>query len=201
MTSQFVEMTLSSYLFDFVFYLLSSLMTGPNFMSISSLVLELGQFSFIRDWPEIRKSETPPFEFCPISGNWGELEIANLTRMSQSTDDLPILNILPFCHKTGKAKEAYTGYINLFHNNELFIRLIIWRYLPSATFSSASDNKVLKENALSNDTLVKYDQQIIKYLTIVQIHTMTWWIHLMATSKFHILPLICHSESFLEVCS
>ena len=81
--------------------------------------------------------------------------------MSQSTDDLPILNILPFYHKTGKAKEAYTGYINLFHNNELFIRLIIWRYLPSATFPSASDNKVLKENALSNDTLVKYGQQII----------------------------------------
>ena len=27
------------------------------------------------NWPEIRKSETPPFEFCPISGYWGELGI------------------------------------------------------------------------------------------------------------------------------
>ena len=51
-------------------------------MSISSLVLELWQFSFIRDWPEIRKSEIPPSEFCPISGDWGELWIPNLARMS-----------------------------------------------------------------------------------------------------------------------
>ena len=43
--------------FDAVLFLLSSLVTGPSFMSISSLVLELWQFSFIRDWPEIRKSE------------------------------------------------------------------------------------------------------------------------------------------------
>ena len=35
--------------FDVVLFLLSSLVTGPNFMSTSSLVLELWQFSFIRD--------------------------------------------------------------------------------------------------------------------------------------------------------
>ena len=34
---------------------LSSLVTSPIFMSISLLVLELWQFLFIRDWPEIRK--------------------------------------------------------------------------------------------------------------------------------------------------
>ena len=68
--------------FDVVLFLFSSLVTGPSFMSISSLVLELWQFSFIRDWPEIRKSEIPPSEFCPISGDWGELWIPNLARMS-----------------------------------------------------------------------------------------------------------------------
>ena len=36
-------------------------------MSISSLVLELLQLSFIRDWPEIWKSEIPPSEFFPVS--------------------------------------------------------------------------------------------------------------------------------------
>ena len=36
--------------FDPVLFLLSSLVTGPSFMTISSLVLELWQFSFIRDW-------------------------------------------------------------------------------------------------------------------------------------------------------
>ena len=68
--------------FDVVLFLLSSLVTDPSFMLISSLVLELWQFSFIRDWPEIRKSEIPPSEFCPISGDWGELWIPNLARMS-----------------------------------------------------------------------------------------------------------------------
>ena len=52
--------------------LLSSLVTDPSFMSISSLVLELWQFSFIRDWPEIRKSEIPPSVFCPIIEDWDE---------------------------------------------------------------------------------------------------------------------------------
>ena len=68
--------------FDVVLFLLSSLVTGPSFMSISSLVLELWQFSFIRDWPEIRKTEIPPSEFCPISEDWGELWMQNLAWMS-----------------------------------------------------------------------------------------------------------------------
>ena len=53
--------------FDNVLFLLSSLVTGPSFMSIS-LVLELWQFPFIRDWLELQKSEIPPSEFCPTSG-------------------------------------------------------------------------------------------------------------------------------------
>ena len=81
MTSQFSDMT-SSNVFDVFLFLLSSLVTGPSFMSVSSLVLESWQFLFIRDWPEIRKSEIPPSEFCPISGDWGELWIPNLARMS-----------------------------------------------------------------------------------------------------------------------
>ena len=64
--------------FDVILFFLSSLVTGPSFMSISSLVLELWQFTFIRDWPEILKSEIPPSEFCLISGDWGELGIPTL---------------------------------------------------------------------------------------------------------------------------
>ena len=60
-----------------VLFLLSSLVTCPSLMSIWSLVLELWQFSFIKDWPEIRKSEISPSEFCPIPGDWGELWIPN----------------------------------------------------------------------------------------------------------------------------
>ena len=68
--------------FDVVLFLLSSLVTGPSFMSISSLVLELWQFFFIRDWPEIRKLEMPTSEFFLMSGDWGQLWIPNLARMS-----------------------------------------------------------------------------------------------------------------------
>ena len=53
-----------------------------KFMSISSLVLELRQFSFIMDWPEILKLQIPLSDFCPISGDWGELGIPHLARMS-----------------------------------------------------------------------------------------------------------------------
>ena len=70
--------------FDVVLFPLSILVIGPSFMSISSLFLELSQwqFSFISDWPEIRKLEKPPSEFYPISGDWGKLRIENLARIS-----------------------------------------------------------------------------------------------------------------------
>ena len=82
MKSQFADTTSSPNFFDIVLFLLLSLVTGPSFMSISSLVLELWQFSLIRDWPEIRKSEIPISEFYPISEDWNELEIPNLAQMS-----------------------------------------------------------------------------------------------------------------------
>ena len=69
------DMTSLSNFFDVVLFLLSGLVTGPSFMSTSSLVLEFWQFSFIRDWLEIRKLEIPPSEFCQITGDWGELQI------------------------------------------------------------------------------------------------------------------------------
>ena len=81
MTSQFSDMTSWSNFYDIVLFLLSSLGTAPSFMSISWLVLELWQFSFIRDWPEIQKSQIRPSEFSPISGDWGELWIPNLARV------------------------------------------------------------------------------------------------------------------------
>ena len=82
MTSQFSDMTSTSNILNVVLFLLSSLVTGQSIISISSLVLELWQFSFTRDWPEIWKWEIHPSEFCPISEDWGKLWIPNLARMS-----------------------------------------------------------------------------------------------------------------------
>ena len=64
--------------FDVILFLLSSSVTSPSFISISSLDLELWQFSFISDWPEIWKLEITQSEFFPMSGEWGELLIQNL---------------------------------------------------------------------------------------------------------------------------
>ena len=36
---------------------------------------------FVRDGLDIPKSKIPPSEFCPISGDWGQLWIPNLPRM------------------------------------------------------------------------------------------------------------------------
>ena len=51
-------------------------------MSKSWLVLELWQFLFIKDWPEIQKLEISPSGFCQISADWGTLGTPNLMRMS-----------------------------------------------------------------------------------------------------------------------
>ena len=87
-------------IFNVAWFLLSSLVTGPNFMSISSMVLELWQFPFIRDWPEIRKSEIPPSEFCSISGDWGELGTLSLAitslKICYRMLQMPGLQLLPF---------------------------------------------------------------------------------------------------------
>ena len=82
MLSKFAKMTSSSHFFDIVLFLLSILVTGLSFISISELVLEVWQFSFIRGWPEIWKSEIPSSEFCSISGDWDELEIQILAEIS-----------------------------------------------------------------------------------------------------------------------
>ena len=64
MTSQFFDIRLSLNFFDVALFLLSSLVTVPIFMSLSSLVLELWQFLFIRDWPKIRKRDCPRLSFA-----------------------------------------------------------------------------------------------------------------------------------------
>ena len=83
-----------------VLFLLASLVTSPNFMSITSLVLELCQFTFISDWPEIRKSEIPPSAFCPVSRDRGQLGISHLAWMSliklTKCYKMPGSQLLPF---------------------------------------------------------------------------------------------------------
>ena len=82
MIPQFSDMTSSSNLFDGAVFLLSNLVTGLSFMSISLMDLELWKLPFIKDWPEIWKSKIRPSKFCPLSGDWGKLGIPNLAQIS-----------------------------------------------------------------------------------------------------------------------
>ena len=72
-------MTSSSNYFDEVLFLLWSLVTGPSFMSISSLVLELTLF-FYKGLT--RNLEIHLSGLCPISGDWCELGIPDLAQIS-----------------------------------------------------------------------------------------------------------------------
>ena len=83
MTSRFPVKSSSPKFFDVAVFLLSCLVTGPSFMSIWSLVPELWQFSFIKDWPKNQKLEIPPSEFCSISGDKNELGIRNWPNVSK----------------------------------------------------------------------------------------------------------------------
>ena len=112
MTSQFSDMTSSSNFFDVVLFFLSRLVTGPNFMSILPLVLELLQFSFIRDWPEIRKSEISPPEICPISGDWDKLGIPKLAPVSLNAAKCQDYSFYRFWVIKGKQ----TGRVKLSHS-------------------------------------------------------------------------------------
>ena len=82
LTSQLTDMASSSVFSCFRVFFLFGLVTGPTLIPISLLVLELWQFSFLRDWPEIRISEIRSSEFYPISGDCGELGKLNLACMN-----------------------------------------------------------------------------------------------------------------------
>ena len=82
MTLQFADMTSSSIFFWGWCVSLLKFSYWSKFHVILWLILELAQFLFINDWPEIWKSEIPPSEFWQISGDWNELGIPHLARMS-----------------------------------------------------------------------------------------------------------------------
>ena len=82
MTSQFADMASSPIFFWHCLVSLVMFSYWSKFHSISWLVLELWQFSFIKHWPKLWKLETPLSKFFPISGDWGELEIPNLAQLS-----------------------------------------------------------------------------------------------------------------------
>ena len=79
-----MERRISIILFEFVNWKVTSFWVTQFRDSISNSRVIGGvlKLPFIRDWPDIRKSEIPASEFCLIYGDWGELEIQNLAQTS-----------------------------------------------------------------------------------------------------------------------
>ena len=82
MTSQFAGIKSSSKFFCVALFFLSLLVTGPRFMPVPLLVLELWQILFIRDWLEIQKSEKPVL-VLPNIWRLGGVKDTKFGRMSQ----------------------------------------------------------------------------------------------------------------------
>ena len=130
------------FFFDAVLFLLfSGLVTGPSFMSLSSLVLQLWQLIFTRNWPKIRKSEIPPSKFCPIPGDWGELWMPNLARLSLikcywvlQNARVTVLNVSELLRENqlGEIKLPPPRLeLNHTHWDTLFVALLLWLHVWS----------------------------------------------------------------------
>ena len=117
------------FFFDVAVLLLSILVVGPSSMSISWLFLELWQLLFIKDWPETRKSEIPMSAFGPISGDWGELGIPRLTRMSliKSYWMLQNARVAAFTPSELLLRKP-TGAVKLPPSSSTLIRLNDWKH-------------------------------------------------------------------------
>ena len=88
MTSQFTGMTSSLNFFDVVMFLLLSLVTGPNFMSISSLVLKSWQFSISEIYQKSRNLKYSRLNFANI---W-RLRKVRVTNFHMIASDKKLLN-------------------------------------------------------------------------------------------------------------
>ena len=119
MTLQFSDMTSSWNFFDVIFCLFSGLVTGPSFMSISSLVLELWQFSFIRDWHEIPKSGKT--SVWVLQNIW-RLEQVRNTKFGINVSNKMLLNAGK-CQKYGFYCSLPTPQIRASSFNEFFVEI------------------------------------------------------------------------------
>ena len=128
MTSQFADMASSSSFFEVAMFFLYSLITGPSSMSVSSLVLELWQFSFIRDWSEIRKPDITPSDFCPVSGDKGDLGIPNLARMSRMKCYRMLKNVSYSFYRFWVIKGKPTGRVKSHMNSYDMIIQTLWTF-------------------------------------------------------------------------
>ena len=138
--SQFADMKSSSNFFEVILFLLSSLVTVLGFMSISSLVLGLWQFSVLRDWPEILKWKIPPFVNFPDI--W-RLEWVRDSKFSTNVSDEVLLNVAKFPGYSFysfwliKGKTTETGYQKICNSYTIYIVLLVILFFIIISISSA----------------------------------------------------------------
>ena len=125
--------------FDVAVFLLSSLVTGPSFTSISWLVLELWHFLFIKDRPGIGKSEIPPSGFCQLCERLGQIKDNKFGKNVSNKKLLNTAKYQGYCFWVNKGKPKGEG-INLTWYLKAFCSLcsLCWNCLTLSWRSSLS---------------------------------------------------------------
>ena len=121
--------------FSVVVFLLSSLVTGPSFISLSLLVLELWQFLSIRDWSEIRKSGNAPVWAFPNIWRLGWIWDFKFGR---NVSNEMLLNAAKYqgysVYRFGVTKGKLTGRVKLLSRPRTQIRVKLRRICLPAHF-------------------------------------------------------------------
>ena len=179
MTSQFSDMTSLLNFFDVVLFLLSSLDTGPSFISILSLVQGLWQFLFIMDWPEIRKSKIPPSEFGPISGDWGEKRIPNSAQTSARVASFTVSELL---------RKNLQGGVKLSPPPRLGLRLVSNVWHTDHTSNAGWANTALEKHSLLLGFYNWYSEHV-RYAHFIRCHKFfyTFFIQLVGITGFSLI--------------
>ena len=126
-------------------------------MSISWLIPELRQLWFIKDWPEIPKSETSLSAFCPTSGNWGELRIrfvlsyinTGLYKSAFSTDSF---KKLVFCPSSLFASCQIRCNLHKLYNIRMIIIYIVGVRYTVFLFLLFSKKEISRQKYLNTNT-------------------------------------------------
>ena len=153
--------------------------------------LQLWQFSFIRNWLEIQKSEIHPSVFCPISGDWDEIGIPNLARMSLMKSYWNLQNdlILFAIHRDSNLCED----VLIIYNGHIFFSKKVSKKCSNQSFCKNSHffRTLITTNQIANSGLFFF--QVIHLILLLHLEHIflkkrasnVWKIHSFCKSGFN----------------
>ena len=132
-----------------------------RFISVSSLVLELWQFLFIRDWSDIRKSETSLSEFCSYT-RVTAFTVSELLKLMFTL----IFNFAKiFCQSYFSKYWSFTNFWGKFHP-KICCSPCLLKFSIEIQWTYISQNKLKEASHGCNNVLVNESVLIILVLHI-----------------------------------